>query len=280
MQPRFPVRAAFYYPWFPEAWSQRGVDPFTKYSPSLGLYDSGSGAVIRKHLRAMEYARIEVAISSWWGRDHRTDARLHTLLARTRAAGSPLRWATYYEQEGSSHGRGPNPSVAQLRADLEHIRTRHARQPAYFRIGGRFVVFVWGDSGDGCATATRWRRASRGIGAYVVLKVFGGSRICARQPRAWHQYAPAVAEDRQDGWSFSVSPGFDKATEASPRLERDLGRWRESVRRMAASREAFQLVTTFNEWGEGTAVESAREWASPSGFGAYLDALHDRPTRK
>jgi hypothetical protein len=34
-------------------------------------------------------------------------------------------------------------------------------------------------------------------------------------------------------------------------------------------------VTTFNEWGEGTAVESATEWASPSGYGAYLDALHN-----
>jgi hypothetical protein len=44
---------------------------------------------------------------------------------------------------------------------------------------------------------------------------------------------------------------------------------------MVASHEPLQLVTTFNEWGEGTAVESATEWASPSGYGAYLDALHN-----
>ncbi|HXD10089.1 MAG TPA: DNRLRE domain-containing protein, partial [Anaerolineales bacterium] len=37
----------------------------------------------------------------------------------------------------------------------------------------------------------------------------------------------------------------------------------------------FQLVTTFNEWGEGTSVEGAQEWASSSGYGAYLDALHN-----
>jgi hypothetical protein len=48
---------------------------------------------------------------------------------------------------------------------------------------------------------------------------------------------------------------------------------------MVASREPWQLVTTFNEWGEGTAVEPAREWRSHSGFGKYLDALHRRPTR-
>jgi hypothetical protein len=44
---------------------------------------------------------------------------------------------------------------------------------------------------------------------------------------------------------------------------------------MVASREPWQLVTTFNEWGEGTAVESASEWSSASGYGAYLDVLHN-----
>jgi hypothetical protein len=44
---------------------------------------------------------------------------------------------------------------------------------------------------------------------------------------------------------------------------------------MIASRARWQLITTFNEWGEGTAVESAREWRSSSGYGAYLDILHN-----
>jgi hypothetical protein len=44
---------------------------------------------------------------------------------------------------------------------------------------------------------------------------------------------------------------------------------------MVASREPWQLVTTFNEWGEGTSVESASEWSSASGYGAYLDVLHN-----
>ena len=29
-QPGFPIRAAFYYPWFPEAWRQSGLSPFTR----------------------------------------------------------------------------------------------------------------------------------------------------------------------------------------------------------------------------------------------------------
>jgi hypothetical protein len=40
-----------------------------------------------------------------------------------------------------------------------------------------------------------------------------------------------------------------------------------------ASAEPWQLVISFNEWGENTATESAEEWASPSGHGQYLDVL-------
>jgi hypothetical protein len=47
---------------------------------------------------------------------------------------------------------------------------------------------------------------------------------------------------------------------------------------MVSSNEPWQLVTTFNEWGEGTSVESALEWSSSSGFGQYLDVLHDNGT--
>jgi hypothetical protein len=44
---------------------------------------------------------------------------------------------------------------------------------------------------------------------------------------------------------------------------------------MVASNARWQLVLTFNEWPEGTSIESAHEWASPSGYGVYLDVLHD-----
>ena len=42
---------------------------------------------------------------------------------------------------------------------------------------------------------------------------------------------------------------------------------------MAASGAKWQLVLSFNEWGEGTSVESATQWSSASGFGTYLDRL-------
>ncbi len=271
-QPTFPVRAAFFYDWYPEAWRQQGLDPFSHYTPSRGYYDSGNRSVIAGQIAAMQYAHLDAAIVSWWGRGSQPDLRLPRLLSATPP---DFHWAIYDEQEGQS-----DPSSGAIRRDLLYLRARAASSPAYLRIGGRFVVFVYAQPSDGCDMARRWMEADD-VGAYIVLKVFPGYRSCLSQPDGWHQYAPAKAEDDQAPYSFSISPGFFKASEAAPRLLRDPSAWGGAVKDMVASRARFQLVTTFNEWGEGTAVESAHQWQSASGQGTYLDALQNLlPARK
>jgi hypothetical protein len=271
MQPPSPIRAAFYYPWFPEAWNQHGLSPYTSSHPSLGFYRSASDAVRDAHLRALAYAKIDAGIYSWWGPRSRADRRFAGMLARTDATGSPVRWALYHEREGN----GPDPSVARIRSDLGYVKARYASDPAYLKVGGKPVIFVYGDARDGCATARRWARANnRAPGFYVVLKVFPGYEACPTQPQSWHQYAPALRTDRQPGFSVSISPGFDLTGPDPPRLPRDPAAFKQAVRSMVASGEPWQLVTTFNEWGENSATESARTWSSPSGQGQYLDALH------
>jgi glycosyl hydrolase family 99 len=263
------LRAAFYYPWFPQAWQQGGIEPFTQFRPSLGFYSSSQRTVIRRQIADMQYGHIQAGIASWWGRGTHTDARMPLLL--NAASGTGFTWTVYYELEGQA-----DPDVAQIRSDLAYLRSRYASDPSYLRRGGRFVVFVYAQPADGCGMADRWKQANT-VGAHVVLKVFPGYLACASQPAGWHQYSPAVAADGQPGISFAVSPGFYKAGEPAPRLARNLARWRRDVRAMARSAAPLQLVTTYNEWGEGTSVESAATWASRSGHGAYMDALHAWP---
>jgi glycosyl hydrolase family 99/fibronectin type III domain protein len=294
----FPIRAAFYYPWFPAAWNQQGyrcgssppsgspATPsgcFTDYYPTLGFYDPDRDpTVYDRQIQAMRYGGIQAAISSWWGVGDDTDTHFSTMLARADALGTGFKLAIYYEPEGSG-----NPSVGTIQSQLAYLTGHYTGNPAYLRVGGKPVIFVYNadlQQDQTCATVDKWKQAV-GSAWYVVLKIFPGALSCAWQPDAWHQYAPAQAVEHQTGWgSYAISPGFSKANETTPRLPRDLTRWRQNVRDMVASNEPWQLVVSFNEWGEGTSVESATAqtgpfgtaggWASPSGYGGYLDVLH------
>ncbi len=264
-QPSFPIRAAFYYGWFPEAWKQNGIYPYTNYTPQLGYYSSTDASILKQHIAMMQYGNIQAGIASWWGQGSQTDTKIGGLLSA--ASGTSFRWALYYEMESQG-----DPTPAQIQNDLIYIRDRYAVDPSYLRVNGKFVVFVYADGNDGCGMADRWKQANT-VGAYVVLKVFSGYRLCASQPDNWHQYSPAVAADRQSNYSYSISPGFWLVGQ-TPRLTRDVTRWAQNVSDMIASGTNWQLITTFSEWGEGTAVEPALEWASSSGYGQYLDVLH------
>ena len=262
------VRAAFYYPWFPQAWSQDGIFPFSKYHPTLGYYGSSDRSVIRRHIEAMQYGNVDAGIASWWGPGHYSDAAFGALLQE--AAGTGFEWAVYYEAESIG-----NPTVSQIRSDLRYIEARHARDSSYLRVDGRWVVFVYSSNEDRCEMAERWKQAAL-PNVYIVLKAFQHYQECSAQPDAWHYYNPLVYTAGLSPDSYAVSPGYAKPGDDHV-VARDLERWRESVREMVTSPARFQLILTFNEWGEGTSVESADEWASPSGYGAYLDVLHEIP---
>ena len=255
------VRAAFYYPWYPETehWQ-------TRFHPSLGRYDSSDERVLDLHVRQAQYARLDAFISSYWGRDSRTGRRLPALLGAARERGFHI--AAYYERESEA----VPPSPAALRADVDAL-ARLAADPAWLRVRGRPVLFVYNTGREGsCAGIDRLRLANRGR-FYLNAKVFPGYESCPHQPDSWHQYGPAARYDQQGHFSATVSPGFSKFDESRPRLARDLRGFVDALARQERSGAQWLLTTSFNEWGEGTAVEPAAEWASASGRGAYLDAL-------
>ncbi|MDH3499866.1 MAG: glycoside hydrolase family 99-like domain-containing protein [Acidimicrobiia bacterium] len=266
-QPAAPIVAAFFYPWFPEAWDQGASTEFTNYTPSLGFYASDDTATVDAQLELAKEAGIEAFIASWWGQGHHTDDHLLPIMDRTVNVASPyqdMRWSIYYEEEGQS-----DPSAAQIAADLEYMNDRFFSHDAFLRVEGAPVIFVWADGSDAAGMAARWAEAKALFGKplHVVLKVFSGYEGVANQPDSWHQYGPAVAYDEQLPHSATVSPGFWLYGD-TVRLARDPARFTADVERMAASGAFWQLITTWNEWGEGTSIEPAAEFGND-----YLDAV-------
>jgi RNA polymerase sigma factor (sigma-70 family) len=255
----FPIRAAFYYPWYPENFQPPG----SRYTPSAGSYNVDDPAVVDRQIRDMQYGGLQAGIISWWGRGLREDRRTPLLMAEAAKLG--FSWSAYYEKE--AYG---DPSATEIASDLTYLR-KSSDQKSWLHVDGRPVIFVYADGNDGCGMATRWAQANKTAHYYVVLKVFGGYLKCADQPQGWHQYVDSL--DVQRGFSAVTSPGFWRYDQ-SPSVPRDPARFLQDVTTVATSRDPFQLIISYNEWGEGTAVESATAWASPSGHGVYMDILH------
>ncbi|MBY8872262.1 hypothetical protein K7640_10470 [Micromonospora sp. PLK6-60] len=278
------IRAAFYYPWFPQAWNQQGLDPYTNYRPTRGLY-SVDETVVRQQVADMRYGGITLGIASWFGTGTDTDRHWPAIVRGAQDTG--FAWAPYYEAEGRS-----DPSPDRIATDLHYLRASYGGDRSALAVlpGRGMVVFVY-NAGDlttaqGCGTVDRWNRARSllrqryGETIYLSLKVFPGYAGCPGTPAVdgWHQYGPARPEadfSRAPGaGSYTISPGFWKAGlpyTRAPFLSRDLVRWTAGITRMNASGARWQLVTTYNEWGEGTAVESSSGCRGPAPAGALCD---------
>jgi hypothetical protein len=261
--PGDPIRAAFDYGWYPETWHQ-GQNHAT---PQRGLYDSGDPAVMPDQVASMLYAKITTGINSWWGPGSTTDSRIRAQLAAD--AGTGFTTALYYEAEGYS-----DPSTATISNDMAYA-SKYFADPSYLTIGGAPVVFVYADGTDACGMVDRWMQGTAGKNIHVVLKVFGGYRSCANQPQSWHQYSGAVREDTQGKFSTTISPGFWKWNEPSPRLARDPAAFAAAVRDMVATTAQWQLIVSYSEWGEDTQVEPSTDSYTPcSGYSVELNILH------
>jgi hypothetical protein len=239
---QFPIRGAFYYPWYPETWTVN--DQLVKFQPMLGYYSSSDPSVAEAHIDMLEYAYVDLSIASWWGPGENLDkARISLMMDETVALNSTIKWTVYHEDEYHSDN-----TPAEIKKDLDYLRDWFAWHPAWAHIDRRPVIFVYNDAG--CDVANRWMAASQGEW-YVVLKLFRGFLDCPTQPDSWHQYGPADAEVRIAGYSYSISPGFWRADSRRPLLERQSrSQWRSIVENMVNSQEPWQLITTFNEAGE------------------------------
>ena len=279
------IRAAFYYPWFPQAWSQQGQNPFTNYSPARGFYATDV-ATVKTQIADMQEANITMGLASWFGKGTTTDAHWPVLMQA--AQGTGFSWAPYYEPEGVA-----DPTPQQIANDLHYLwttyRTTDASNPASLP-GKGMVVFVYNaddpTQAKGCDTVSRWNQARQLLqdqfneSVYIDLKVFSGYRTCAGTSSidGWHQYGPASANQNfstapGDG-SYSISPGYWKSGATygtAPFLARDRARWQASIASMRASGAKWQLITTYNEWGEGTAIESSSGCRNPAPAGTYCD---------
>ena len=270
----FPVRGTFYFPTFDNterAWQDRNGNPPMHY-PNLGFYSSSDADVITAHVEAMEYGKIDLAISSWQGPGTNYDrSRITMLLEETRKQDAGLKWTISYEAERLGF-RSPE----EIQSDLLYLRTWFTWQNSWAHVDGKPVIYVNNDGG--CNVPERWMTGVA-IDWFVVLRMFPGYQRCEYQPDSWYDQRINDANDGidfQEELYYNLAPGQWRMGRPRPDLRRlSPGEWCEHVQDMVESNNLWQLIISFNDAYLGTSIEPSLDWRSSSNYGFYLDCLHD-----
>jgi len=265
---------AFFYPSYGRnyGWNASGYDPpmtwashylpdlmSAGFNPSIQLYDSGDEEIIGRQISLMKRATLDFVIASWRGYgsyEDETLKKIFKVIGKNSSLKTP-KWCILYEKEKLG-----DPSLNEILDDLQYIGEEFGNSEAYFRLNGKFVIFVMADQDDGIAYAEKWKEArDRMHNFYVLLKVFPGFIHVKEYADSWFQYAPSNRFECHEGFAAYASPGYWEYDD-EPRLERDPSEFAKALMRLYYAPVKFLLIETWNNWLEGSQVEPAYQVVS------------------
>jgi len=309
---------AFYYGWYgnPKVsgrwvhWHE--VDETNKrignstHYPQLGPYDSHDPKVIEQHCHWAKEAGIDGFIVSWWQPNDFHDQGLPLLLDTAQRFG--LEVTAYFETV-------PNNDRTKALSDVLYLLERYGKHPAWLKLDGKPVLFVYGRAiGQIGLNGWLWvigevhrryeggavfigdqisRRAARifdGIHTYNITGATQGKsadEIFAWAQKTFPKWVATAGEGRIA--CLTIIPGYDDSKlpdrkPPRPITERHGGRtYRVLWEAALQANPDWVLITSWNEWHEGSEIEPSvehgdRELRTTAEFAPKFKRLPPRTT--
>jgi hypothetical protein len=261
---------AFYYNWYDE----KSFGPKKTSDQPITPYKSTDRATIERQVDQAKQAGLDGFVVSWYGprdaADNQTEANLRTLLDVAQQKG--FRVAVDFETNGPFF-----KSKTDVQNALASLLSTHATHPAYLKVNGKPVVFFWQNSRFNVNDWLVMREAvdplhqSIWIGEGTnldYLRVFDGHHLYniawSADPRAevikWSQRVREKAIELGAFKYFigTAMPGFDNrlaSSSATYRPRNDGEYFRQSFTGVTQSNADWAIITSFNEWAEGSQIE-------------------------
>lgn len=254
---------AFYFSWYyQENWFWTGKLSIA-HQPLLGLYSSSDENILRAHIDMAKKAGIDGFICSWWGINSVTDQNLQKL-ARI-CAESNFKFTIYLEEA---------KSMDNLREAIHYLDFTYSRQNAFLKLEGKPVIFIFNrilktialDSLQAVKSGFSIINYGYGVSNLEGFEGFHEFVPMKESPlilKRFYHAAREVAHSKGKLFALPVMPGFDDrfVNTSGIFIDRKKGGYYKKTWEMALSSEPdWILISTFNEWFEGTEIEPSKAY--------------------
>ncbi len=281
-----PLVLAFYYAWYDQNTWTSGTVADQPQAP----YVSADAAVMERHIDQAMAAGIDAFVVSWYGpqeANNQTEANLRQLLDIAAAKGFKI--AVDFETKGPFFPDRDSVSEA-----LRYLLANHAQHPAYLKYAGKPVIFFWRQQRF---SVSQWQEIRSSVDPNrTSLWIAEGTDIDYQSVfDGHHLYSIAWSPDVDhtlDDWSFrvrqyehqqgvdrlwvaTVMPGYDDTgttrSDAFAVDRRQGAYYQESWAAARDSHPDWVIITSFNEWVEGTMIEPSATYGN-----LYLDLTREQ----
>jgi hypothetical protein len=255
--------------------------------PQIGPYDSGDPAVLEYHLLLIALAGFDGIIVDWYGRSslfdypalHRNTSALFPVAARI-----GLKIGICYEDQTipklvEAGKLAAGDRVIHAQAELDWLRSHWFAEPTYLKLDGRPVLLSFGTSG---LTDEEWAQVLRlplpspppSSPGPIYLSEHR-RRPCASGAFDWPVPQEGIArldrfarESRE--WPIAMPVAFPRFHDiyAEAKVHASYGNipddngqtFATTLKRAIASGAPLVQIATWNDWGEGTAIEPSLDF--------------------
>ncbi len=279
---RQPLVLAFYYAWFDEnIWRPDLVSDFP-----VVRYQSNDPLTIARQIQQARGAGIDAFVVSWWGARNPTDVNFRTMLDL--AINTNFYIAVDFELTSPFYS-----SRQDVVNSLKNLYATYTPHPAYLHVDGKPVIFFWREQKF---TVDEWqsirdevdpRRQSLWIEEGIdtsYLRVFDGHHLYSigwspnvlGELQKWPRRVRAMGANKI--WVATVMPGNDDTRTNRPDSyfrSRENGEFYRTTWRAAfSSYPDWIIITSWNEWVEGTMIEPSVTYGN-----LYLDITREFAAR-
>lgn len=283
-------------------WRSGGNDPggnpeYTN-TPVLGEYDSREEEVINRHIAWAKEAGIDFFAVSWWGPNEATDITLKDYYLNARRS-YDIKFCIHYESLGRLGGPPVDLSDPARRqrflSDFEYLAETYFNDPRYLRIKGRPVVIIYAvrdyRNADRAFAELKTKMRAKGFDPFLIADVvwwteakdlnwtflskyfdaitgynlYSPDKVADFKREVASKYQEYKKRAMIEGLAFipSVMPGFDnRKTSQLPRSSEFFEDLWHIASRYFDQELPLIMVTSFNEWHEGTEVEPSLEYGT------------------